>query len=112
MLPEDAPPVDWTGMPAILERVEGAYGLFVFEDSMHPMFKHGQTMWVHPHQPPAPGDGVIIVKNGDAEVIVKELVRRTQAALTVRQYNPARDFEIPISECRLIHRVVGLLQAR
>jgi len=29
------------------------------------MYKHGQTLWVHPHLPVKPGDGVLIVKQSD-----------------------------------------------
>lgn len=110
MLPVESGPVDLTPRPAILANVDDAYALFVFEDSMSPMYKHGWTMWVHPHKPPAPGNGVIVIKK-DGEVIVKELVRRTDKAVTLRRYNPTvEEFDISPSEIEAIHLVVGCLQ--
>jgi phage repressor protein C with HTH and peptisase S24 domain len=111
MLPDGSSPVDYTPRPASLANVPDAYALFVFEDSMHPMYKHGWTMWVHPHQPAAPGDGIVILKK-DGAVMVKELVRRTSKVLRVKQYSPPAEFDIPQGEIGTIHRVVGCLQGR
>lgn len=111
MLPVGSAPIDYTSRPAILANVPDAYALFVWEDSMSPMYKHGWTMWVHPHQPAAPDDGVIIIKK-DGAVLVKELVRRSGGQVRVRQYKPAKEFDIPQAEIAAIHRVVGCLQGR
>jgi phage repressor protein C with HTH and peptisase S24 domain len=112
MLPESTPPVDWTYRPPILDGVDDAYALFVFDDSMRPMYRHGQTLWVHPHLPVISGEGVVIVKT-DGAVIVKEMVRITDSIVTVREYRPVeRDFDIPAEEIATKHRVVGVYQAR
>jgi phage repressor protein C with HTH and peptisase S24 domain len=112
ILPVEHPPVDFTFRPPVLDDVADAYAVFVWEDSMHPMYKHGQTMWIHPHVPPSPGDGVLIVLDDDS-AIVKELVRRTDRAITVRRYNPeTEDFEIPRQRVRSIHTIVGVYQGR
>jgi phage repressor protein C with HTH and peptisase S24 domain len=112
MLPTEAPPVDWTYRPPQLRGVTEAFAIFAYDDSMHPMYKHGQTLWIHPHLPVKPGDGVLIVKRSD-EAIIKELVRRTASGVTLRQYHPREEeFELPQAEIRAIYRIVGALDLR
>ena len=40
--------------------VSDAFAVFAYDDSMHPMYKNGQTLWVHPHLPVKPGDVWVI----------------------------------------------------
>jgi phage repressor protein C with HTH and peptisase S24 domain len=111
-IPAEQQPVDWTYRPPNLRGVSDAFAVFAYDDSMHPMYKHGQTLWVHPHLPVKAGDGVLIVKNSD-EAIIKELVRRTEAEVVLRQYRPKEsEFAIPMEEIRRIYRVVGVLDLR
>jgi phage repressor protein C with HTH and peptisase S24 domain len=110
--PVEQRPVDWTYRPPNLRGVADAFAVYAYDNSMHPMYKHGQTLWVHPHLPVKSGDGVLIVKSSD-EAIVKELVRRTESDVLVREYNPQpREFAIPAAEIRHIYRVVGVLDLR
>ncbi len=112
MLPTEAQPVDWTYRPPQLRGVSDAFAIFAYDDSMHPMYKHGQTLWVHPHLPVKPGDGVLIVKRSD-EAIIKELVRRTASETILRQYQPRHEeFALPQPEIRAIYRIVGALDLR
>ena len=112
MLPVEQQPVDWTYRPPQLRKVKDAFAVFAYDDSMHPMYKHGQTLWVHPYLPIKPGDGILIVKNSD-EAIVKELVRRTDTEIVLRQYQPSTsEFSIPNEEIRSIYRVIGALDLR
>jgi phage repressor protein C with HTH and peptisase S24 domain len=111
-IPADQQPVDWTYRPPQLRRVPDAFAVFAYDDSMHPMYKHGQTLWVHPHLPAKPGDGVLIVKHSD-EALIKELVRRTETEVTLRQYRPEQnEFSIANSEIRQMYRIVGVLDLR
>ena len=111
-IPADQQPVDWTYRPPQLRRVPDAFAVYAYDDSMHPMYKHGQTLWVHPHLPAKAGDGVLIVKNSD-EALIKELVRRTDSEVVLRQYRPQEgEFSIPNSEIRTMYRVVGVLDLR
>jgi len=76
------------------------------------MYKHGQTLWVHPHLPAKPGDGILIIKKSD-EALIKELVRRTETEVVVRQYRPTEtEFSIPSSDIRVMYRIVGVLDLR
>lgn len=111
-IPADQQPVDWTYRPPQLRRVPDAFAVFAYDDSMHPMYKHGQTLWVHPHLPAKPGDGILIVKHSD-EALIKELVRRTESEVVVRQYRPTEsEFSIPNADIRVMYRIVGVLDLR
>jgi phage repressor protein C with HTH and peptisase S24 domain len=110
--PVEQRPVDWTYRPPNLRGVADAFAVYAYDNSMHPMYKHGQTLWVHPHLPVKAGDGVLIVKASD-EAIIKELVRRTESEVLVREYSPQmREFAIPTGDVRQIYRVVGVLDLR
>jgi phage repressor protein C with HTH and peptisase S24 domain len=112
MLPTEAPPVDWTYRPPQLKGVNDAFAIFAYDNSMHPMYKHGQTLWIHPHLPVKPGDGVLVVKRSD-EAIIKELVRRAGGEVVLRQYHPREEeFALPQDEIRAIYRIVGALDLR
>jgi transcriptional regulator with XRE-family HTH domain len=111
-IPAEHTPVDFTYRPPQLRGVRDAFAVYAYDDSMHPMYKHGQTLWVHPYLPIKPGDGILIVKNSD-EAIVKELVRRTDNEIVLRQYQPTQsEFSIPNEEIRSIYRVIGALDLR
>jgi phage repressor protein C with HTH and peptisase S24 domain len=112
MIPTEQRPVDWTYRPPQLRGVQDAFAVFAYDDSMHPMYKNGQTLWVHPHLPAKPGDGILIIKRSD-EALIKELVRRTASDVTLRQYRPREEeFTIAQDEIRSIYRVVGALDLR
>ncbi|MBV9521591.1 MAG: helix-turn-helix domain-containing protein, partial [Alphaproteobacteria bacterium] len=112
MLPTESQPVDWTYRPPQLRGVTDAFAIFAYDNSMHPMYKHGQTLWIHPHLPVKPGDGVLIVKRSD-DAIIKELVRRTESEVTLRQYHPREEeFGLAQSDIRAIYRIVGALDLR
>ncbi len=112
IIPTEQHPVDWTYRPPQLRGVSDAFAIFAYDDSMHPMYKHGQTLWVHPHLPVKPGDGVLIIKRSD-EALIKELVRRTSGEITLRQYRPREEeFAIAQGEIRAIYRIVGALDLR
>ena len=112
MLPVEQQPVDWTYRPPQLRKVKDAFAVFAYDDSMHPMYKHGQVLWIHPHLPIKPGDGVLVVKASD-EALIKEFVRRSDVEIVLRQYRPREEeFSIPTGEVRMMHRVIGALDIR
>jgi phage repressor protein C with HTH and peptisase S24 domain len=112
IIPAEQQAVAWTYRPPQLRGVSDAFAVFAYDDSMHPMYKHGQTLWVHPHLPVKPGDGVLIVKQSD-EALIKELVRRTADQVTLRQYQPQEsEFTIPTAEIRQVYRIIGVLDLR
>ncbi|MDD5585610.1 MAG: S24 family peptidase [Alphaproteobacteria bacterium] len=100
-------PIDQTPRPPYLEHVKDAYAIYVTGNSMTPMYRPRQLLFVHPYKPPSPGSGVVIIKKNGA-VLIKEFVKQKKSGITVREYNPRRrDFTIPMAEVETVHAVVG-----
>ncbi len=106
MFLEDGP-IDHRPAPGFVAHVRDAYAIYVVGDSMTPMYRPGQLLYVNPHKPLVPGRGVVITKLNRA-VLIKELVKTTSTAVTLREYQPKqRDFTIPHREIASAHMVVG-----
>ncbi len=108
--------LDYVRRPTSLRNDPAAYALTVLGSSMHPRFKPGCRIIVSPRAPVAIGDDVVVQLYGDADsegdvrvvrVLVKELVKRTSDTVTLRQYNPATDFEVPTKRVAHTHKVIG-----
>jgi phage repressor protein C with HTH and peptisase S24 domain len=70
---------------------------------------------VNPTRIPLSGQYAIIVlrdgadtKTGERRCMVKEFVRRTPTAYTLKQYNPERTFDVPRDEVESVHLVTGI----
>jgi phage repressor protein C with HTH and peptisase S24 domain len=100
-------PLDFVGRPRSLAHIREAYSIYMIGDSMFPRFRPGQLLHVNPFKAAPVGAGVVITRADDA-VLIKEFVRRDEAVLTVRQYNPLLVLEYPLRDIRDIHTVVGL----
>ena len=97
--------------PWFLMGAPAAYAIYIQNDSMEPVFKHGHLAYVNPSVPPSPGDDVVIhLKDGQG--FVKRLVRRTARALIAEQFNPARQLEWPTDGIEAIHLIVASLRVR
>lgn len=106
MFLEDGP-IDHRPCPSFVEHVRDAYAIYVVGDSMAPMYRPGQMLYVNPHRPLLGGRGVVITKTNKA-VLIKELVRVTAEKLYLREYQPVmREFSIPVVEVSEAHTVVG-----
>lgn len=107
--------VDWVVRPAPLLRVRDGYGMIVSGESMEPACRPGSTALVNPHLPPRPGDICIFrshADDGTVTVCIKELVRFTDDAWFVKQYNPKRNFSLKRSEWQVCHVTVGNYSGR
>jgi phage repressor protein C with HTH and peptisase S24 domain len=107
--------VDWVVRPAPLLRVRDGYGMIVAGDSMDPAARAGSTALVNPHLPPRPGDVCIFRSHADdgaVNVCIKELVRFTDDAWHVKQYNPKKTFILKRSEWQVCHVTVGNYSGR
>jgi phage repressor protein C with HTH and peptisase S24 domain len=112
IIPVEQTAVDRTYRPPQLRGVPDAFAVFAYDDSMHPMYKHGQTLWVHPHLPVKPGDGVLVIKRSD-EAIIKELVRRSDRGVVLKQYRPSEsELSLLAEEIRAVYRIIGALDMR
>lgn len=76
------------------------FAVHVIGDSMEPAFFQGEQVVVDPRRVPAAGDDCIFVNDREPEwhAVVKRLLRATPDKWRVRQYNPAKDFELPRTE--------------
>jgi phage repressor protein C with HTH and peptisase S24 domain len=99
--------IDHVQRPYYLAHTKDAYAIYVVGDSMVPMYRPGQLLFINPHKAPAPGNGVVIADKKCA-VLIKEFVRRKPTGIMVREYRPAqRDFSIAQSDIASLHAVVG-----
>lgn len=106
MFLEDGP-LEHIPRPAVLRAATKGYALLVVGDSMVPMYRAGQRIFVNPQREPRPGRGIVVYKASNV-VIIKEYVKRTAAGLTVREYQPEqREFLIPAGAYLGIHTIVG-----
>jgi transcriptional regulator with XRE-family HTH domain len=103
----DGKPIDWVPRPPFLRNVRQAYSMQVVGDSMRPMYRAGQLVYVNPFRVARPEMGVVIYKHNGA-VLVKELVRRSATRLVVREYQPKeREFALPADDIQAVHTIVG-----
>lgn len=112
MIPVEQRPIDWTLRPPQLEGVVDAFSVIVFDTSMYPMYRPGQLAWIHPHLPVNPGDGCLVIMNSD-EALIKMMVRRTDSATFLREFDPEmREFSLKPQDIRIIYRVIGAIDPR
>jgi phage repressor protein C with HTH and peptisase S24 domain len=106
MFLEDGP-IDHRPAPTFVSNVRDAYAIYVVGESMTPMYRPGQLLYVNPHKPLTPGRGVVITKFSKA-VLIKELVRATSFGLVLREYQPKiREFTVAHRDIATAHLVVG-----
>jgi phage repressor protein C with HTH and peptisase S24 domain len=85
---------------------EHAYALEISGDSFLPLYRKGDTLVVSPLAKPRRGDRVV-VRTNDGEVLVKELVRKTDKFVEVRSFNPENgDRTIPMADIAWIARIL------
>ena len=108
--------LDYLPRPENARNDSEAYALTVLGDSMHPRFKPGWRVIVSPRAPVAIGDDVVVQligapdDNGQSRVVrvlLKELVRRGADTITLRQYNPPAEFQVPNSRVAHAHKIIG-----
>jgi len=102
--------------PSILSDGSDAYALHVQGSSMHPALRDGDLIVASPRMALAIGDNVVVYlrtnnheeDNGKTAraVLVKELVRRSASFVELRQYQPQKDFRIPMSDVIRIDHVL------
>ncbi|NBO20152.1 MAG: S24 family peptidase, partial [Proteobacteria bacterium] len=78
-------PIDQVPRPHYLAHVKDAYAVYVVGDSMAPMYRPRQLLFVNPYKPPVSGSGVVITL-ADGAVLIKEFVRQKPTGMVVREY--------------------------
>lgn len=106
-------PVDWVLRPDPLRNVTKGYGVIVVGESMVPEFRPGDIALVNPHLPPMRGEVFIFysAREGDMHSTIKHLVKWTEKAWIVQQWNPPKggraEFQLERKVWPTMHRVVG-----
>jgi phage repressor protein C with HTH and peptisase S24 domain len=104
--------VGWTRVPAQLENIANAYGLYVAGDSMVPRYKPGEVVHVNPYKPPVPGKDDVIVQlkpigDEQPEGFIKEFRGYRGNRLVLWQHNPPQEIEFPRQLVLSVHTIVG-----
>lgn len=103
-------PIDFVRRPEPLLSVRDGYGCYVIGDSMSPAYEQGDLLLVHPGRPVRAGDDCVFVRDpgdGSLHALVKRLLRITPEKWRVRQFNPAKDFDLDRSQWQKAQLVVG-----
>lgn len=108
-------PIQQIMRPDPLLTVKSSYGVFVVGESMSPAYEQGDIALVHPGLPPRRGADVILSRrepDGTPHVLIKHLVGWTESDWRVRQYNPAKEFDLSKDEWIEVQTIVGRYNAR
>jgi len=100
-------PIDHVPRPYYLTHAKDAYAIYVVGDSMVPMYRPRQLLFINPYKPPSPGSGVVVIDKKGA-VLIKEFVRQKPNGVVLREYQPKqRDFTLDQSDIVTLHAVAG-----
>jgi phage repressor protein C with HTH and peptisase S24 domain len=104
---------DYVRRPPGVLKLKNMYALWVVGDSMAPWNKKGDLIYITPARTPVVGDYVVVELSGAAEnepgvAMVKLLTGKTATQLKLKQYNPAREFTVPLSNVKAMHKVLSL----
>lgn len=111
-------PVDFQPRPSNLEKVKGAYGLYITGTSMQPEYRNGDTALVDPNLPVVADEVYIFYteRSGEARATIKHLRRESATEWHLTQWNPpegmVKDFTLPKKRWSIAHRVVGKYNRR
>jgi phage repressor protein C with HTH and peptisase S24 domain len=107
--------IQYMARPDPLIAVRGGYGVFVTGESMSPAYEQGDIALVHPSAPPRRNCDVILTRtdaDGTRHVLIKRLIGWGPGYWRVRQYNPAKDFDLSQDEWTEVHAIVGKYNVR
>jgi phage repressor protein C with HTH and peptisase S24 domain len=103
-------PIDFVRRPEPMLSVRDGYGCYVIGDSMSPAYEQGDLLLVHPGRPVRPSDDCVFVRDqgdGSQQGLVKRLLRITAEKWRVRQFNPAKDFDLDRGQWQKVQLIVG-----
>lgn len=105
--------VEHVRRPAGLAQLKEVYALNIVGDSMAPWGVEGDLIYVAPTRPPSPGCHVVVQledeKTGQVQsATVKKYLGRDATKIRLAQYNPAKEFSMPLSRVKAIHRVLTM----
>ena len=105
--------IERVARPASLGSDVDAFALTVVGESMSPRFRPGSRIAVSPRAPVAIGDDVLVrlrtARDGAAQVLIGQLMKRSTASVALRQFNPDLTFAVDAAEVGAILRIPGEL---
>lgn len=109
--------LDRLARPASLASDQDAYAFTIVGASMWPRFRTGSRVAVSPRAPVAIGDDVVVRLRpasgagvvGIQRALVMHLVKRTNAAVELRQFSPERIVQVDADDVEGIEKVIGEL---
>lgn len=103
--------VDYVRRPPGLDHAQGAFAIYVQGDSMAPRYEEGELVFVHPGRPPRPGCDVVVELVGSegepGQSLLKRLLRRTADRLELSQFNPPKEFSVPLKKVKAVYRILS-----
>ena len=97
--------------PTSLATDHTAFAINMLDDKMWPRFRPGRQIIVSALAPVATGDDVLVTikpsNAGRAMGVVGELVGRSDGAVELRQFNPAKSIRFDAADVETIARILG-----
>ncbi|WP_279110816.1 helix-turn-helix domain-containing protein [Bartonella apis] len=104
--------IDYVRRAPGLFGAKNVYALYVQGDSMAPMHKAGDLLFIHPDRPPRIGDSVVVQfkeSEGDySEAMVGILEKRTPKTISLQKLNPPAIVDIDARKVEFVHRVLTM----
>jgi transcriptional regulator with XRE-family HTH domain len=104
-------PIDFVNRPLGLANRRDAYGIYVQNVSMQPVYDPGDLVYVDPRRPVAAGrDCIIQLKQaepgGEMRFMLKRLVKRVGSKWVFKQFNPEKEIELADREIAAVHLIL------
>lgn len=98
--------VDWAKRHPTQQDVDEAFAIYVPGDDMAPRYFQGELAYVHPGRP-IESDRDALIKMNSGDVILRHILKRSDAKVKVRQFNPPLDKDIAAKDIAAIYAIVG-----
>ena len=101
-------PIDHVRRPPGIPAAQGVYAIYVVGDSMLPRYEAGDPVYVSELRAVEVNDHVLIQiheEHGEARAMIKQLIKRTETKIVLKQHNPPRTIEIARAPNVVLHRI-------
>ncbi len=106
-----ARPVDYVPRPYYLAQAREAYGLLMPDNSMVPMYRKDQILFVNPTRNPMLSKGVVLIDKGQV-ILVREFGGERDDYFLIRVYKPEpQTVKIPHKAGLVMHLVLGTAES-
>lgn len=97
--------------PWFMMGVNNGYAVYVSDDCLGPLIKHGRLVYVDPSRPVA-ADDLVIIQLRDGQAFIKIFKGYKRGKLQAEQTNPQQIIEWPESDVESVHFVMSVLFGR